>query len=158
MGKTAASGTYNGSHLLVRLQNVRNRSHGHDAKWVQRKVARHVMFLDMLELRRLLKGGHVPVQISEPAVDGRIAAAYVADVAFKVRHVDGIEADGGHVQAHVRFGEVFAEVVRSLGRCGHELGLDFVEVGEEVGHSSIVCFLRTGGSGLARRLSGRTSS
>ena len=113
------------------------------------------MLLDMLELRRLLERRHVPVQISEPAVDGGIAAADVADVAFEVRHVDGIEADGGHVQAHVRFGESFSEVVRSLGRCGREPGFGFVEVGEEVGHGGFVGLLRTGGSGLARRLSGR---
>ena len=88
------------------------------------------MFLDMFELRRVLERGNVPVQVSEPAMNGRIAAADVANVAFEVLHIDGIESHDGYIKTYVRFGDVGAEVVWSSGCCRLELRFSFVEVGE----------------------------
>ena len=88
------------------------------------------MLLDMFEMRRVLESGNVPVQVSEPAMNGRIAAADVADVAFEVLHIDAIESDYGHIKTYVRLGDVGAEVVWSFGCCRLELRFGFVEVGE----------------------------
>jgi hypothetical protein len=88
------------------------------------------VLLDMFELRRVLERGNVPVQVSEPAMDGRIATADVADVAFEVLHINGIESDYGYIQTYIRFGDVGAEVVWSFGCCRLELRFGFVEVGE----------------------------
>ena len=84
----------------------------------------------MFELRRVLERGNVPVQVSEPAMNGRIAAADVANVAFEVLHIDGIESHYGYIKTYVRFGDVGAEVVWSTGCCRLELRFSFVEVGE----------------------------
>lgn len=88
-----------------------------------------IMFLDMLELGRLAKGRLVPVQVAEPFVQGRVAGADVAHVAFEVLDVDGVEADDGRVEADVGFGEVGA-VVEGRG-VGGEVGFDAVEGVEE---------------------------
>ena len=76
-------------------------------------VALGVVFLDMLEHGRLPESGHVPVELPDPAVQIRISGADVADVALEVLHVDGIEANDGRVEPHVRFRDVGAEVVGS---------------------------------------------
>jgi len=93
-------------------------------------MARHVVLLDMFELRRVLESGNVPVQVSEPAMNSRIAAADVADVAFEVLHIDGVESDYGHIETYVRLGDVVTEVVWSFGCCRLELRFGLVEVGE----------------------------
>lgn len=103
-------------HLLVGLEDIRDRAGRDNAGRVQHEMAGHVVLLDVLELRRLLERRHGPVEMAEPAVDEGVAAADVADVAFEVLHVDGVEAHRRHVQAHVGFGQVGAEVVRALGR------------------------------------------
>lgn len=77
-------------------------------------MARHVVLLDMFELRRVSERGNVPVQVSEPAMNDRITAADVADVAFEVLHIDDIESDDGYIKTYVRFGDVGTKVVWSL--------------------------------------------
>ena len=111
----------------------------------------HIMLLDVLELGGLFEGRHVPVQISEPAMDGRITASDIANVALKVLDIDCVEADDGYVQAYIGFGEMRTEIIRSLGSCGVELGFGLVEVSKEVCNGGVVGFLRAGESGLARR-------
>jgi hypothetical protein len=142
-------GIRDGPDLLIWLEDVRDWSSRHNPQWVQHQMTGHVVFLDMLELRRLLERRDVPVQIPQPAMDGRIAAADIADVAFEVLDIDRVEARDSHVQAYVRFGDISAEVVGALGSCGLELRLGFVEVGEELGHGVVVYFLGAGESGLA---------
>jgi hypothetical protein len=123
---SSSLGTRNGPDLLVRLEDIRDWSRRDNAQWVQHEMARHIVLLDMLELRRLLERRYVPIQIPEPAMDGRVPAADVADVALEVLQVDCVEADDGHVQAYVCFGDVGAEVVWPFGGCGLELRLGFV--------------------------------
>jgi hypothetical protein len=84
----------------------------------------------MFELRRVLESGNVPVQVSEPVMNSRIAAADVADVAFEVLHIDSVESDYSHIKTYVRFSDVGAEVVWSFRCCRLELRFGFVEVGE----------------------------
>jgi hypothetical protein len=152
-GHASSLGIRDGPDLLVRLEDVRDWSSRHNPQWVQHEMAGHVMFLDVLELCRLLEGRDVPVQIPQPAMDSGIAAADIADVAFEVLDIHRIEAGDGHVQAYVRFGDVGAEVVRALGSCGGlELRLGFVEVSEEFGHGAVVGFLAAGESGLAKEI------
>lgn len=53
-------------------------------------MALGVVPLDVLELRRVIKGGVVPVEVAHPAVDVGVAGADVADVALEVLDVDGL--------------------------------------------------------------------
>ena len=74
-----------------------------------------------------------------------IAGADVADVAFEMLHVDGIEADYCCVEADVGFGDVRAEVVG--GGVGGEVGLGAGEGGEEGVDGFFVGFLGAMGVG-----------
>lgn len=135
-------------HLLSELQNVRQRPHGRDAEWINLFVTLGIVLLDMLKLRGLAKGRHLPIQLPEPVMKGRIAASDVADVALEVLDVDRIEADNGRVEPDVGFGDVLAKVVWAgvLGEVGFclvqmlEEGLDVLFVGflraveEEIWH------------------------
>jgi hypothetical protein len=67
-------------------------------------MALRIMVLDVFKLGRVLEGWVVPVQMSEPLVEMRVAGANVAYVAFEVLDVDGVEADQGCVEADVCFG------------------------------------------------------
>ncbi len=109
-------------------------------------MALGIMFLDMFKLRRLPKGRHVPVQLPQPLVQRRIPRPDVSDVALEMLHVDGVEADDGGVQAHVRLGDVFAVIVRR-GVPG-EVFLGAVEGGEERRDGLFVGFLGGGEAGL----------
>ena len=103
------------------------------------------MLLDMLELGRVPKRRLVPIQVADPFVDGRVAGANVAYVAFEVLDVDGVEADDGRVEADVGFGDVGA-VVEGRGVVG-EVGFDLGEGVEEGVQGFFVGFLRSGGGG-----------
>lgn len=148
---------YDSPDLLIFLHDIRDRPSGHntltDREHISKyspldlsvahddhrstyeriyiRVARHVMLLDMLKFRRVLECRHIPVQISEPAVDGRISATDVANVALEVLDVDCVEADDGHEEADVCFGKLGTEVEGS-GCCGgREVGFGLVEVCEQ---------------------------
>lgn len=56
-------------------------------------MALGVVVLDVQEVGGVGEGRGAPVQVAQPGVDGRVAAADVADVALEVLHVDGVEAD-----------------------------------------------------------------
>ena len=75
-------------------------------------MALGIVFLDMFELRSLPKRWHTPVQMSQPFMQRWISRAYIADVAFEMLHVNGIEADDSCIEANVSFGDVLAKVVR----------------------------------------------
>ena len=75
-----------------------------------------IMPLDMLELRRLPEGLHIPIQIPHPLVNRRIPRSNIADVALEVLHVHGIKADDRRIEAHVGFGDRGAVVEGPLGR------------------------------------------
>ena len=94
-------------------------------------MALGIMFLDVFELRRLAKRRYIPIQLSHPTMQRRIPGAYVADVAFEMLDVDGVEADDGCVEADVGFGDVTAEVVGAGGGLGGEVGFGAREGGEE---------------------------
>ena len=99
-----------------------------------------VVLLDMLKLRGLAKGRHLPIQLPEPVMKGRIAASDVADVALEVLDVDRIEADNGRVEPDVGFGNVLAKVVW-VGVLG-EVGFCLVQMVEEGLDILFVGFLR----------------
>lgn len=48
------------------------------------------MPLDVLELRRVVEGRVVPVEVAQPAVGVGVAGADVADVTLEVLDVDGL--------------------------------------------------------------------
>lgn len=62
-----------------------------------------IMFLDMFKLSRVLEGREIPIQMLEPLVERGVSGANVADIAFEVLDVDGIEADDCGVEADVGF-------------------------------------------------------
>ena len=66
-------------------------------------MALRIMFLDMFKLRRLPKRRHIPIQMPHPLVQRRVSRSYVADIAFEVLDVDGVEADDCCVEADVCF-------------------------------------------------------
>ena len=113
-------------------------------------VALRVVLPNVLKLRRLAKGRLAPVQVAQPAVQGRVPGANVAHVALEVLHVDDVEADNGRVQADVGLGELRAEVVGSGGAdVGRgEVGLSAVEGAEERGDGLFVGLWLTGEAGL----------
>lgn len=89
----------------------------------------HIMSLNMFKLRRLPKRRHVPIQRPQPPMDGWVPATDIADVAFEMRDVHGVEADDCYVQTDICFGDRGAEVVGSGVR--GEVRFGFGEVGEE---------------------------
>lgn len=103
----------------------------------------------MLEFGGLSERRHVPVQLPQPAVDGRVARANVTQVALEVLDIDRIEADDGGEEADVGLGDVFAKVV-GAGR-GGEVGFSAVEGGEELLDVAFVGFLRPGEGSVVRR-------
>ncbi len=105
-----------------------------------------IVFLDMFELRRLPKSGHIPVQMPQPLVQRRKPGSDVTDVAFEMLDVDGVEADDGRVEADVCFGDVGSEVVGCGVFC--EVGFGAVEGGEEGADGFFVGFLCAKGEGF----------
>lgn len=83
-------------------------------------MAPGVMLLDMLKLRRLPKRRNIPIQVPNPLMQSREPAPNVANVAFEVLHVNGIEANYGRVKTDVCFCYGGAEVVG--GGMGGEVG------------------------------------
>ena len=70
-----------------------------------------IMFLNMFELRRFPKRRHIPIQMPQPFMQRWVSGADVADVAFEMLDVDGVEADDGRVETDVGFGDLGSEVV-----------------------------------------------
>lgn len=95
-----------------------------------------IVLLDMLKLCRAAKRLFVPVQPSQPGMQGRVAGADIPDVAFEMLLVHGVEAHDRHVQAHIRLGDFVAEVIRPRG--GSEVFLRAVEGLEEGGDGGFV--------------------
>ena len=94
------------------------------------------MLLDVLEFRRAFESLVVPVQPAQPGVQVRIAATDIADVAFEVLHVHGVEAHDGRIQSDVRLGQLRAKVVRASALGQVRLGA--VERGEELPDGRLV--------------------
>jgi hypothetical protein len=59
-------------------------------------VALRIMSLDMQEVRCVVKGRNVPIQVPNPSMDVWIPRSYVPDVAFEVLNVYRVETDDGH--------------------------------------------------------------
>jgi hypothetical protein len=93
-----------------------------------------VVALDVSEFGGALEGIIVPVQVAHPSGKKRVriisfvlgtssnilvqvgvATANVANVAFEVLNVDGVEADDGREEAHVELGQFVTEVERTTG-------------------------------------------
>lgn len=75
-------------------------------------MALRVMLLDMFELRGILEGRNVPVQVAHPLVEMRISAANVGEIALEVLDVYRVKADDCGEETDVGFCDRGAEVVR----------------------------------------------
>ena len=135
-----ANGVLHSRHLLPKRQDIGQRPDRRNRKLIDLLVALCVVVADMLKLGRLAKGRHIPVEVAQPGVDGRVAAADVADVALEVLDVDGVEAHDGGVQAHVGFGDGVAEVEGPGARA--QVLLHAVQACEELLDVALVCVLR----------------
>lgn len=102
-------------------------------------MALGIVKFNVFKLRGIMEGRHVPVELTEPLVDGREAGADIGQVALEVLHVDGIESDDGRVETHVGFGDGLAKVVWAW-RAGEVL-LYLLERLEQDLHVLLVRFL-----------------
>lgn len=99
-----------------------------------------IIILDMLEIRRLLEPGRLPVQILQIPVQRRVIMSDGADVAFEMRHVDGVEAHEGSVRFEIDFGEVAPEDEEAV--VGGEQEFELVQRGEDGAAGGFVLGLR----------------
>lgn len=100
------------NNFLLLGQNIRQRTYRRDPKRIHLLMALRVVFLDMLELRRVVERRDVPVQVTQPPMDRGISGADVADVGLEVLHVYGVETHDRGVQSDISLGDVIAKVVR----------------------------------------------
>ena len=109
-------------------------------------MALRIVLLNMLELRRLPKSGHIPIQIPHPLMNRRISTSDISHITLEMLHVYRIEPHDGGVQADVSLGDVFSEVV-GIGIFG-EMFFDAVEGVEEWVHGGFVGGLTGGEAGF----------
>ncbi len=95
----------NSKNLLPLLQNIRHRPYRRNRKLINLAMTLRIMLLDVLKFRRVLEPINIPVQMTQPLMQSRVAGANVADVALEVLDVDGVEAHDSGVQADVGFGD-----------------------------------------------------
>ena len=70
--------------------------------------------LDMLELRRLSKSRHIPVQLPHPSVQIRIARSNISEVGLEVLHVHAVKPDDCSEETDIGFSDTVVEVVLSF--------------------------------------------
>ena len=109
-----------------------------------------VVFLDMLEVGRLLELRMVPVHAFEPVVQDRILASYHTEVTFEVLNIDRVEADQSTEYPHIDFGHLIAEDVRAFILVGNLLEL--VQTGEYSRKLFLISLLVWRKSGLCDQL------
>jgi hypothetical protein len=102
-------------------------------------MALGVVKLDMVELGRILEGWEIPVERSQPLMDGREAAANVLDVALEMLHVHRIESDDGGVKSNIGLSHAVTEQEWSLAR--EKMLLHLLKRLEENLNVLFVCFL-----------------
>lgn len=74
-----------------------------------------IMGLNMCELRRILEGRNIPIQMSQPLMNIRISRSDIPDVRLEVLDVDCVEANHGGVETDVCFCNVRPVVERTFG-------------------------------------------
>lgn len=121
------------------LATRKSRASGRTYMRINLPMTLGIMFLNMFKLRRFPKSRHIPIQMPQPFMQRGKPGADVADVAFEMLDVDGVEADDGGVEADVGFGDGGAEVVG--GGVGGEVGFGAGERGEEGVDGFFVGFL-----------------
>ena len=70
----------------------------------------------MLKLGSALECVLIPVEITQPFMDGRISRSDVTDIRFEMLNIDGIKTDDCRVESHITFCDMLAPVEWSL-RC-----------------------------------------
>lgn len=73
-----------------------------DAERIDLRVTSRVVPLDVLKLRRLFKRLMVPVQVTHPLVNNRVARPDVANVTLEMLNVNGVEADDSDEPIEIR--------------------------------------------------------
>lgn len=109
---------------------MQHRSDRGDRMWINTRLTTGIRHLNSLKIRRLAEARHVPVQVSQPAVDGGVVVAHHLQVALKVLHVHYVEAGDRRVQPYVGVRQPVAEEIRPRGGGGGgggEVGFEAVE-------------------------------
>lgn len=129
-------------NLLILGQNIRHGPNRRDAERINLLMALCIMELYMLELGSLMERRDIPEDGPKPAMNRRVSGADIAEIALEVLDVDGVEADDGSVEPDIGFCDGIPEVeLVAFGLGRGEMGLDFVERGEEGGHGALVGLL-----------------
>lgn len=138
-----------GGHLLVLGKDIGNRSKRSDTEWVDLLVALSVVELDVLELSSFVESRNIPIELSDPAVNGREARADITQIALKVLHIDRVETNDSGEQSNISFGDLITEEIGLRGSLLlDKVSLNLVERGEEGGDGLFVGFLRGCKAGL----------
>ena len=99
------------------------------------------MLFDVFKLGRCSKRRHVPIQVPQPLMQGRVAASDITDVAFEVLNVNRVEANNGRIETDVGFGDVFSKVIGIGIFC--QVGLSLVQMFKKRMYSLFISFLST---------------
>lgn len=136
-------------HLLVLGKDIGNRPKGSDTVWVNLLMALSVMELNVLELSSVVESRNIPVELADPAVNGREAGADITQIALEVLHVDRVEADDSSEQSDISLGDLIAEEVGLRGGLLlRKMSLNLVERAKERSDSLFVGFLSGCKAGL----------
>ena len=100
-----------------------------------------VVFLDMFKLRRVLESRYVPVQLSQPLVQCRIARSDITDVALEMLNIDRVKSNDGSVEANVCLGDVRTIIIGSS--VFGKVSFSAVEGGEKRFDGFFISFLRS---------------
>lgn len=129
-------------HLLILGQDIRHRPKRRNRKLINLLMTLRIMFLDVLEIRRLTERRQIPIEATYPAMNGGEPRADITQITFEMLDVDRVEANDGCEEADIGLGDGFAE---EKGRGGELLGqvsFDFIQRGKKRRDGFFVRFLR----------------
>lgn len=106
-----------------------------------------IMIFDMRKLSRFLESRHLPIQVSDPAMQVWVIGTYCAQVRLKMLDVDYVKADDCCEEPDIGFGDL-PTVVKWPVLDGREVRLSFIEGREESCDCLVIGFLRCGEAGF----------
>ena len=132
--------------LLCPHLHIRHRPDRRKQLRINIPVTFEIIILDVLEIRRLLEPGRLPVQILQIPVQSRVIVSDGAHVAFEMRHVDGVKAHEGRVRFEIDLGEVAPEDEEAV--VGGEQEFEFIQSVEHGAAGGFVLGLSLGEAGF----------
>src|SRR6266536_2538057 len=108
-------------------------------------VTLSVMVLDMRELSRVLERRNIPVKMSEPPMNVRVARSDIPDVRLEMLHINNIEPHNSCEYPDIRLCNILAKIVGAFSLT--QMLLYSVEALEELCDGLLIGFLGSGESG-----------